>query len=145
VAAACVFLMWAASAGSGTAAARQNGIWRAAPEYLPLAAPAGERRGAYRTYVSALGIDEVLRQLGTGWPAKPVSPFDAFGPAGRYDRFKLARLYGSSQPRVARGPRPSADVVTEAWTLISPYPEPAMARLQPGTLLIVLSLGPSRD
>jgi hypothetical protein len=120
-----------------------GGAWRDAPEYLDLVAPAGARRAAYRTYVSPRALDAVLRDLDPRWQPKPLAPTDALGQTARYDRVALARLYGASRPLVARGPRPSARDVREAWTLISPYPDPTLTRLQPGTLLIVLSLGPS--
>jgi hypothetical protein len=74
------------------------------------------------------------------WQPKSVLPFDAFGQMGRYDRWTLARLYGARRARVARGPRGSEGQVTESWTLISPYPDPALSRLEPGTLLIVLRI-----
>ena len=127
-------------------------VWREAPEYLPLFAPAGARGRAYRTYVSRLDLDVVLRRLSGdpalltppgAWRAQPLLPLDAFGQTGRYDRGRLVRLYGARRPRVARGPAGQGSEVTEAWSLVSPYPDPALQRLEPGTLLIVLSLGGS--
>jgi hypothetical protein len=124
-------------------------LWRHAPEYLPLFAPAGPRRALYQTYVSTLELPAVLHRLAGehtllrppgAWNARALLPFEAFGRTGRYDRWKLARLYGARRPVVARGPLGRDGVVTEAWTLVSPYPDPALERLQPGTLLIVLSL-----
>ena len=128
-------------------AAQDHGTWHAAPEYLPLFAPAGPRGDAYRMFVSPLGLDSVLQQLQTepgllappgAWAPKAQLPYDAFGQTGRYERWKLAQLYGSRRARVARGPRGSDGQITETWTLISPYPDPSLARLEPGTLLIVL-------
>jgi hypothetical protein len=130
-----------APAGQGDAA------WQKAPEYLALFAPAGPRRDAYETFVSRLDLDAVLQRLQTesgvlappgAWEAKPELPFDAFGQTGRYDRWKLAELYGARRARVARGPRGDGTRVTEVWTLVSPYPDPTLTRLEPGTLLIVL-------
>src|SRR5262245_31325679 len=123
--------------------------WRDAPEYLSLAAPAGPRRGAYRTYVTAMDLATALARLPEdaqplatpgGWKPQSLLPADAFGQTGRYDRFKLARVYGSRRPQVARGPVGHDGQVTEMWTLVSPYPDPQLERLEPGTLLIVLSL-----
>ena len=57
---------------------------------------------------------------------------------GTYDRFKLARLFGSHRPDVARGPHGRRGLVEESWTLMSPYPSPDLSQLEPGTLLIVL-------
>ena len=123
--------------------------WREAPEYLALFAPAGRHAGAYRTYVSTLDLESALKALTAdaatiaspgAWVARPQLPFDAFGQTGPYNRSSLARLYGSGRPRVARGPRSEGGRVTESWTLVSPYPDAALQRLEPGTLLIVLKL-----
>jgi hypothetical protein len=131
------------------AAALPGGPWREAPEHLPLVAPAGPRRAAWRTYVSTSDLDAVLARLKGhrallaapgAWEPRPQLPLDAFGQTGRYDRWKLARLYGAARPRVARGPVGSAGAVTGAWTLVSPYPNGELSRLEAGTLLIVLSL-----
>ena len=115
------------------------------PEYRALFAPAGARADAYEFYVSATPIGQVLHTM-TGdpallhppgaWQPAELLPADAFGETGRYDRAKLARLYGARHPLVARGPSGTNDF----WTLISPYPSPDFTRLEPGTLLIVLHL-----
>jgi hypothetical protein len=124
--------------------------WRDAAGYLDLFAPPAHRAD-YRAAVSPLGVDEVLRQLAAddtlirapgAWTPRSQLPADAFGRSGTYDRWKLARLYGSRQPRVARGARIAADGVIESWTLVSPYPSPDLARLEPGTLLIVIRIAP---
>jgi hypothetical protein len=121
--------------------------WRAAPEYLAIFAPSGPRKNAYETFVSSLDLDAVLQRLQGesgvlappgAWLPRPELPFDAFGQTGRYDRWKLAELYGARRARVARGPRGDGTRVTEVWTLVSPYPDPSLTRLVPGTLLIVL-------
>jgi hypothetical protein len=49
----------------------------------------------------------------------------------------MARLYGSTRARVARGTT-FVDGVWEFWTLISPHPDAGLRRLEPGTLLLVL-------
>ena len=129
--------------------AQVDAPWRAAPGYLALFAPADGRAAAYRAYVSPLDLDRVLRGLEAdrsliqapgAWLARPRSPADAFGLAGRYDRSTLARLYGAQQPRVARGSRAEGGRVVESWTLVSPYPDTALRRLETGTLLVVLRL-----
>jgi hypothetical protein len=130
-------------------AGQAGGPWQEAPEYLPLFAPAGSRREAYRAFVSPLGLDAVLLRLQAepgrlappgAWEARAQVPFDAFGQTGRYDRWKLARVYGSRRPLVARGPWGTNGQVTETWTLISPYPDPSLTRLESGTLLLILRL-----
>ena len=100
-------------------------------------------------YVSPLDLDAALRELRGdpsllrppgSWQPRETLPFDAFGQTGRYDRWKLARLYGSRRVRLARGPKALDGRVTESWTLISPYPDPTLSRLEPGTLLMVLKI-----
>jgi hypothetical protein len=68
-----------------------------------------------------------------------VEPLDAFGAAGPYNRFAVARLYGGTRAAVAhvwiqRGSE------LESQTFISPYPDPTLTRLIPGTLIIRLHL-----
>jgi hypothetical protein len=132
-----------------TAQAPSTGDWQEAPGYLRLFAPSGPRAAAYRIYVSPLGLDTLLTRLSTdtsllhppgAWSPAALLPSDAFGETGGYDRSKIARLYGSKRAMVARGPRGPDGRPTEAWTLISPYPTRDMARLEPGTMLIVLEL-----
>jgi hypothetical protein len=127
------------------AAAQTRPLWREAPEYLQPFAPAGERASSYRAFVSDADIDTVLRESGLEaaassgmWRPAPTAPADAFGQAGRYDRFAVARLYGSTRARVARGVTMAADGTREYWTLVSPHPDPALRRLERGTLLLVL-------
>ena len=128
----------------------QAAQWHAAPEYLSLFAPASHRDD-YRAYVSALGFDEVLRAVTSdpaalrppgAWEPELELPYDAFGRAGSYNRWKLAGLYGSRRARVARGPR-IAGGHAESWMLVSPYPDPALQRLEPGTLILVLRVPPA--
>lgn len=44
-----------------------------------------------------------------------------------------------AQMPVARGTRRAGDGTIEAWTLISPYPDPGLQRLEAGTLLLILT------
>jgi hypothetical protein len=141
---------------SGMAAAAQVGSvrevgapWREAPEYLPLLAPAGIRQRAYSVFVSPVDLETTLRQLDSdaalvrapgAWQARPALPWDAFGQAGGYDRSAMARVYGARQPRVARGARMEDGRVVESWTLVEPYPDTTLRRLETGTILIVLRL-----
>lgn len=114
------------------------------PLHRPLFTPRHVPEGTYRTYVSTRPIEEVVRDLRTEMPGsfepRPVIAGDAFGQSGGYNRWKLARLYGARRAQVARGPRMDKGHVVEAWTFISPYPDPNLERLEPGTLLIVLRL-----
>ena len=124
-------------------------MWREAPEFLPLFAPAGPRSTAYTMRVSEAGLEAVLRQLEGdqallrtlgAWDVRQLAPADAFGTAGAYDRSKVARLYGAERARVSRGARMENGRAVESWTLISPYPDPTLQRLERGTLLVVLRL-----
>ena len=120
--------------------------WQEAPDYVALFV-ARPYRDAYRAFVSPLPLADVLRMVAPdagslqapgSWTARPEGPTDAFGTGGTYDRWKLARLFGSHQPQVARGPRVRDGLVEESWTLVSPYPAADLSRLEQGTLLIVL-------
>jgi hypothetical protein len=128
----------------------QGRPWRDAPEYLRLFAPAAHRDD-YRAYVSPLGLDETLTALladpavqrpSGAWEPRSMVPFDAFGRTGSYNRWKLAGLYGSRRARVARGPRVDHGQ-SESWMLVAPYPDPALQHLEPGTLIIVLTIPPA--
>src|SRR5262245_6921414 len=97
-----------------------------------LFAPPRPQLGRYEVCVTP---DEIETVAEPGWAIEPVSPLDAFGTAGAYDRSALARLYGGRRARVARGARENGRSV-ESITLISPYPNAAFSRLLPGTLVI---------
>jgi len=133
----------------GSRYAEPPGPWRPAPEYVRLFAPVGERARWYRAYVSPQGLDDVLQRLSRdarllhppgAWTPAALLPLDAFGLTGRYDRNKLTRVYGARRARVARGPFGIDGHAGQAWTLVSPYPDPDFAHLQPGTLLLTLDL-----
>ena len=130
------------------AAAASPAGFTEAPAYVALFTPRGAPPGAYRAYVSSHDLDRVLAGLRRdtvsfnapgSFEAESVIAADAFGQSGAYNRWKLALLYGARRARVARGPRIENGRVVEAWTLISPYPDRRLERLQPGTLLIVLT------
>ncbi len=131
------------------AAAPPDPPWRAAPEYLPLITAAQAPPGTYAVYTSPRPIAEALRALERdpgrlhapgAWTPQPLVALDAFGKTGSYNRWALARLYGARPARIARGPHGADGRVEESWTLISPYPDPAMRELHEGTLLVVLRL-----
>lgn len=145
-------LCWAAATPEPVRAGQApppTGAWNETPRYLRLFAPANPRAAAYRIYVSPLDVDAILKRLATdpsllrppgAWSPAALLPLDAFGQTGAFDRSKLARLYGSKRALVVHGPRGTGGRPTEAWTLISPYPDSDMERLEPGTMLIVLDL-----
>ena len=122
-----------------------------APVFVPLFTPRAVPPGTYRTYTTVRDLDTVLRGVrddpslrgGNGsFEPQSVIAADAFGQSGGYNRWRLALLYGAKRARVARGPRIEDGRVVEAWTLVSPYPDAALERLNPGTLLIILRLPP---
>jgi len=122
--------------------------FRRAPEFLPIFTPR-LHRDAYSAWVSTLAVEEVLRRLEPeprllhppgAWQLSASLPVDAFGDAGTYDKSRLARTYGSTRVMVARGPVARSAAASESWALFSPYPVPTLDRLEPGTLLIVLTL-----
>jgi hypothetical protein len=64
-----------------------------------------------------------------------LEPLDAFGAAGTYDRAKLAQLYAGRRVTMTRGWRHNEGRF-ESITLLSPYPDATLSRLNDGTLSI---------
>jgi hypothetical protein len=136
---------------TGVVRAGAGAAWHDAPEYVRLFAPVNHR-DVYSASVSSAGLDRVLADirddsaLGGGapgaWEARRESPQDAFGTTGPYNRWSLARAYGSAQPQVARGTRIERGRIVEAWTLISPYPSADLRTLHSGTLRLMLDVAP---
>ncbi len=127
------------------------GDFTEAPAFVRLFTPRGSPPGTYRAYTTVRNLDTVLAAIrqdpstppGNGsFEPQSVIASDAFGQSGGYNRWKVALLYGARRAQVARGPRVEDGRVVEAWTLVSPYPDPRLERLNPGTLLIVLRLQP---
>jgi hypothetical protein len=114
--------------------------WTESPLFRPLFTPSRVPEGTYNTFVTPRSLDDVLAELQAGVEEQTVVALEAFGQSGGYNRWTLARLYGARRARVARLPRVENGEAVEFWTLISPYPDPSLQRLEPGTLLIVLRL-----
>jgi len=74
------------------------------------------------------------------WKTETLGPLDVFDAAALFDRARLARVYGGTTPRIARGPIREHGVVTHAVLLVSPYPEPDLKRLKPGTLIMTVEV-----
>jgi hypothetical protein len=124
--------------------------WQEASEYVRMLAPAAHA-DSYGIAVTSKGLDEVLKDVDAdqtlvrtpgAWAVRTESATDVFGTAGRYNRWLLARLYGSRQVQVARGARADRGRVVEAWTLISPYPSADLRALHPGTMRLILNVSP---
>jgi hypothetical protein len=106
------------------------------PRLTRLFAPLHPRLGRYEVCTSA---EPLTALAGPGWQVEALSPLDAFGSAGAYDRGALSRLYGGRLPRVARGWREEGGEF-QSITLVSPYPDATLTRLEPGTMIIRLVL-----
>jgi hypothetical protein len=122
--------------------------WRPAPAYVALFMPP-RHRAAYDTFVSGEPLGRALANLLAdvpalrapgSWEPKRVAVTDAFGSGGTHNRWQLVRLYGARAPLVARGAIVRDGRPVESWTLISPYPDATLHRLDPGTLLVVLRI-----
>ena len=131
------------------------------PMLTALFAPRQPRLGRYEACIDPRPIADVVP---SGWTVRALDPLDALGIAGAYDRAAVARLYGAARASVARGwiysrqssvdsrqssvdsRQSSVDSRQsgidsrpgrfESLTLISPYPNAALTRLEPGTLVI---------
>jgi hypothetical protein len=95
--------------------------------------------GRYEVCTTDEPIDSPpLQRLRRG-DVEALEALDAFSGAGTYKRSKLARLYGGTRVRVARGWSASTDSV-ESITLLSPYPDRSLTHLMPGTMAIRLTV-----
>jgi hypothetical protein len=102
------------------------------PVFTALFSPPHPRMGRYEVCAYHESLSSLIRPE---WRVEATAPLDAFGSAGLYDRAAVARLYGGQRPLVARGwiDEPGR---FESLTLISPHPDAALRRLEPGTLII---------
>ncbi len=110
--------------------------------FTPLHAPSD----AYRAYVADARIEDVAARLSRAseppppagaWTIRPAELLEAFGSVPRWDRSRVARLYGGTFPRMARGPLVRQGRVWGSVTLVSPFPDAVYQRLRSGTLVIV--------
>ena len=112
------------------------------PLLAALFTPSRPQLGRYEVCTTSQPIEDTLAEgAGDGVPAsiEPLEALDAFGTAGPYNRAALARLYGGTRVRVARRWRQRGDEFISE-TLLSPYPDAALTRLNPGTMVIRLTL-----
>jgi hypothetical protein len=115
--------------------------------YRELFTPSSSPPGTFAVYRSAEPITTLAARLRAldlnpaagAWEVEKTGVIDAFGAEGPYDKGRLARLFGGSSPRAARGAlvTPPGRV---AVALVSPYPDLAITSLQQGTLVIVTRL-----
>jgi hypothetical protein len=152
-----VILIWTLGAVEApaflTAQTADDSITRGCdPAFARLFAPPHPRVGRYEVCMSAEPLTALVEP---DWPIEATGPLDAFGLAGTYNRAALVRLYGGRRVQAAHGwrgikrhlERPidgqaegTVDGTFESLTLISPYPDPTLTRLEPGTLIIRLIL-----
>jgi hypothetical protein len=111
-----------------------------APALAALFTPLHPLVGRYEACTTPESIEAAIASANAkGAQIEAVEALDAFGAAGPYNRFAVARLYGGTRAAVAhvwiqRGRE------FESQTFISPYPDPTLTRLIPGTLMIRLHL-----
>jgi hypothetical protein len=126
----------------------------AAPALARLFTPTHVPDGTYQVTVQEEGVEDALSRvrealpagfrLGTppgAWHARSLDPLDAFGRAGAYDRARVVQLYWGRKVSVVRGPIERDGRVVGALALLSPYPDPTLTRLEPGTLAILMRTG----
>lgn len=119
---------------------------RVDPVLTRLFTPRDVPPGTYVVYVTSAPIDRVAMAFRTNWPPagesrawkveRAPNPLNVFGDAGEYDKSKVARLYTGARMFVARGPVVERGQTVASITLASPYPDPTLARVEPGTLII---------
>jgi hypothetical protein len=110
--------------------------------------PPRPKMGQYEVCTSENNVERLIAAGGSEGihfgEVEALEPLEAFGSAGAYNRFAVARLYGGKRVRVARGWRILPHVF-ESITLLSPYPDTALSHLNPGTMSIVFRLRRLRD
>jgi hypothetical protein len=107
--------------------------------------PRSVPKDTYRVYVTDASIETVVAafravassaDVAGAWTVQAMDPLDGFGKAGPYDRAKLARVYLGVRARVAHGPMVGRGRTVASMTLVSPYPDVSLSRLERGTLII---------
>jgi hypothetical protein len=118
------------------------------PALTALFTPAQRGPGRYEVCTTTETIEHVV----ASGPADDIhfgdiealESLDAFGKAGPYNRSRLARLYGGTRVMVVHGWGASA-AGFRSVTLLSPYPDPSLTRLLPGTMSIRWLTSPTED
>jgi hypothetical protein len=118
------------------------------PALVGLFTPPRPRVGHYEVCTSSRALELLMaegRREGIHFgEVEALEALDAFGSGGTYNRFALTRLYGGMRVRVSRGWRESGERF-QSVTLLSPYPDVALTRLNPGTMAVTLTLQVRRD
>jgi len=100
-----------------------------------LFAPPHPQAGRYEVCTTARPANDSIPEHFQAAPAERLEALDAFGPAGTYDRAKLAQLFGGQRITVIRAWRQTGEAF-ESVTLLSPYPDADLRTIQPGTMMI---------
>jgi len=98
--------------------------------------------GRYEVCTTSAGLESAAADTGTGTQdirIEALEALEAFGAAGPYNRAALARLYGGTRVRVVRRwQQRGHEFLSE--TLLSPYPDATLTRLNSGTMVIRFTL-----
>jgi hypothetical protein len=114
---------------------------RTEPQLTRLFTPAHPQLGRYEVCATDQSIAALAPR---GWTIAVRSPLDGFGGVDVFfDKSAVARLYGGSRVRVARGWRQDGNRF-ESVTLVSPHPDATLTRLEPGTLVVRFLLDQTR-
>src|SRR5919198_551780 len=77
------------------------------PSLVPLFTPPRPEMGQYEVCTRPEPLEKVIAQAGAEGAhfgeIEALEPLEAFGSAGAYNRFAVARLYGGTRVRVAHG------------------------------------------
>jgi hypothetical protein len=104
--------------------------------------------GTYRVLTTSLPIEQVRARFkrdvpmppgvtAAAWQIENGDPGGAFGNSGPYNRAMVAQLYVGRRLSVARGSVLEDGRVIASVTLISPYPDATLTRLERGTMIVV--------
>lgn len=104
----------------------------------------GPMDAARRAVMRALGVADAPSTGSGPWAVRRLETTEAFGDSGDFDETRLARLFNGRRAFVCRGPVSREGRVVASVTLISPYPDPSLSRLEPGTLVIVFDAEAAR-
>jgi hypothetical protein len=97
--------------------------------------------GRYEVCTTSAALESVAAESGARGQEQieALEALDAFGAAGPYNRAALARLYGGTRVRlVRRWQQRGNQFISE--TLLSPYPDATLTRLNSGTMVIRFNL-----
>jgi hypothetical protein len=112
------------------------------PLLAALFTPPHPQRGRYEVCTTSQPLEAVQARQGTAGRTAGIEvleALDAFGAAGPYSRAAVARLYGGTRVRVVRRwQQRDGQFISE--TLLSPYPDTTLTRLNPGTMVIRLTI-----